>query len=179
MTGIQDAALTRIQSEKQAEPPVWRRRFLEQTIHSLMSVIAGAIGITSGLYLFIPPTTRKQSDWVDAGALSDLPVGTPQNVRFERSRVDGWKVVSEQDSAWVVKDPNGSLTAFSPFCTHLGCAYQWTPSAGIFSCPCHGSRFSRSGQVINGPATRPLDRYEVRRVGSNIWLGPIVKPRNL
>jgi cytochrome b6-f complex iron-sulfur subunit len=44
-------------------------------------------------------------------------------------------------------------------CTHLGCTVAVTP-AGLV-CPCHGSRFDRRGKVLEGPAGRPLRRYEV------------------
>jgi cytochrome b6-f complex iron-sulfur subunit len=54
-----------------------------------------------------------------------------------------------------------SATAFSAIeavCTHEGCTI--TGSDGdIYVCPCHGSRYNRSGQVVNGPATASLRKY--------------------
>ncbi|MGH7597413.1 MAG: ubiquinol-cytochrome c reductase iron-sulfur subunit, partial [bacterium] len=50
--------------------------------------------------------------------------------------------------------------ALSPICTHLGCRVRKARDG--FDCPCHGSRYDLRGQVINGPAARPLTRFPVR-----------------
>ena len=46
-------------------------------------------------------------------------------------------------------------------CTHLGCLYKWAQSNNRFECPCHGSKFSREGFYIEGPAPRSLDTFLV------------------
>jgi Rieske Fe-S protein len=51
-------------------------------------------------------------------------------------------------------------------CTHLGCTVVATP-AGL-SCPCHGSRFDRRGNVLSGPAGKPLHRYSVEVHGEQL-----------
>jgi Rieske Fe-S protein len=71
-------------------------------------------------------------------------------------------------------DPTGILLyresetviwAYSRRCTHSGCTVD--PFAGNVSrCPCHGSRFDKTGTAITGPATRPLFQYTVRRDGN-------------
>jgi cytochrome b6-f complex iron-sulfur subunit len=51
--------------------------------------------------------------------------------------------------------------ALSTTCTHLGCAVARSKEG--FACPCHGSRFNSNGQVIGGPAPRPLPWLEISR----------------
>jgi cytochrome b6-f complex iron-sulfur subunit len=46
--------------------------------------------------------------------------------------------------------------SMSAICTHLGCMTTWKQDEGVIACPCHGSRFSREGQKIAGPAPKPL-----------------------
>jgi cytochrome b6-f complex iron-sulfur subunit len=54
--------------------------------------------------------------------------------------------------------------AFSAVCTHLGCVVKWKKGRRQFFCPCHGGRFDIDGQVMGGPAPRPLTRLEVTEV---------------
>jgi len=159
-----------------------RRGFLVAGIYGLISVITGSLGVTSALYLVRGSGDKRRSGWADAGDISAVRAGAPQKITFERTRIDGWRISNQKDTAWLIKNTDGSLTAFSPLCTHLGCAYQWRSQAGpslhgAFVCPCHGSSFTRTGEVITGPANRPLDRYQIKREGTRLWLGDIVKGR--
>lgn len=47
----------------------------------------------------------------------------------------------------------GLLTPTSPRCPHLGCALKYNPQEHSWDCPCHGSRFSKNGELIDNPAT--------------------------
>jgi glycine/D-amino acid oxidase-like deaminating enzyme/nitrite reductase/ring-hydroxylating ferredoxin subunit len=60
----------------------------------------------------------------------------------------------------IYKDPDGRVRAFEATCPHLGCIVEWNSTEQTFDCPCHGSRFDREGQVVNGPANvglKPID----------------------
>ena len=41
-------------------------------------------------------------------------------------------------------------------CPHLGCALKWNKSEHSFDCPCHGSRFDKTGKIIDNPSNRDL-----------------------
>ena len=59
------------------------------------------------------------------------------------------------------RDHTGTLHSFTAICPHLGCVVQWNADEKTFDCPCHGSRFSKEGVVINGPAVSNLDRIKI------------------
>ena len=50
------------------------------------------------------------------------------------------------------------LTPTVPRCPHLGCALRYNAQEDAWECPCHGSRFDRSGALLDGPATDDLRR---------------------
>ncbi|MFP4977697.1 FAD-dependent oxidoreductase [Paenibacillus sp. CN-4] len=56
------------------------------------------------------------------------------------------------------RDTEGGLHLVDRTCTHMGCECEWNAGERTWDCPCHGSRFSYDGDVIEGPATRPLSR---------------------
>jgi 3-phenylpropionate/trans-cinnamate dioxygenase ferredoxin reductase subunit len=58
------------------------------------------------------------------------------------------------------KDEGGRVIALSPRCTHMGCIVDWNDADKTWDCPCHGSRYSFDGKVIQGPAVRGLDGPE-------------------
>lgn len=69
-------------------------------------------------------------------------------------------IVLEEEKIAAYKDPKGQLHTYSAVCTHLGCTVTWNNSEKSFDCPCHGSRFSSSGTVINGPANTGLENTQ-------------------
>ena len=158
--------------EPAESPGTTRRGFYAAAIYGLWAIITAALGLPALMYLLVPPKLRRQNDWVDAGDISQLEPGNPVEMTFRRNRVDGWKVISEKSTAWVVKLSKDQVVAYAPQCTHLGCAYHWDQEKDQFVCPCHNSLFSLEGKVLDGPAPRPLDRFQTRLQGNELMLGP-------
>lgn len=58
------------------------------------------------------------------------------------------------------RDDTGKAVLRSPTCTHLGCEVAWNYAERTWDCPCHGSRFRPTGEVLAGPAESPLPEIE-------------------
>ena len=154
-----------------------RRNFYVGAVYGMWAAISAALGIPALIYLFFPPKVRKAEEWVEVGDASKLAPDSPVEMVYRRNRVDGWKVISEKGTAWVVKQADNSIVAFGPQCTHLGCAYHWEESKNDFLCPCHSSVFGIDGKVVSGPAPRPLDRFDIQVKGSKLLLGKLRQSR--
>jgi menaquinol-cytochrome c reductase iron-sulfur subunit len=150
-----------------------RRSFYIGAIYGFWGLIAAALGLPAVVYLFLPPKTTEQGNWVEIGDVTKLAPNAPVEMVFRRNRVDGWKIQSEKSTAWVVKRPDNEVVAFGPQCTHLGCAYHWEEGKNEFLCPCHSSLFSVDGKVVSGPAPRPLDRFETKVEGNKLLIGKL------
>lgn len=60
----------------------------------------------------------------------------------------------------VYRDEQGGVHQFSAICPHLGCVVHWNPGEKSWDCPCHGSRYSAMGEVLNGPSPVGLKPVE-------------------
>jgi glycine/D-amino acid oxidase-like deaminating enzyme/nitrite reductase/ring-hydroxylating ferredoxin subunit len=82
----------------------------------------------------------------EASSSEDVPQGEARIVR------DGL------GKKGVYRDDAGALHGVSLRCTHLGCLLRFNGAERSWDCPCHGSRFGVDGDVLEGPAVRPLEQ---------------------
>jgi glycine/D-amino acid oxidase-like deaminating enzyme/nitrite reductase/ring-hydroxylating ferredoxin subunit len=88
----------------------------------------------------------------EAESLGDLKRGEGKVVKYQGHKVAAFR------------DTEGKLSVHSAVCTHLQCIVEWNRGEKTWDCPCHGSRFSCTGEVLSGPAEEPLKPIEVRDV---------------
>ncbi len=141
---------------------VSRRNFMIRTIIGIFVFIGAAMTAALGGFGVLPVIKKKEAGWSDAGSTTELQTNQPQERRFFETVKSGWQSEKQERAIWIVKKADGSVTAYSPNCPHLGCGYRWIAAHQRFECPCHGSVFDINGKVLSGPAPRPLDTIGTR-----------------
>jgi len=108
------------------------------------------------LYEFLQPrvTPGGFGSKVTAGQPNEFKPGTVSYVR--------------QGHFYISRLPDGSALALWQRCTHLGCTVPWVEGESQFHCPCHGSLYNTKGEVIGGPAPRPLDLFPIDVVNGSL-----------
>ncbi|MGQ0702298.1 MAG: ubiquinol-cytochrome c reductase iron-sulfur subunit [Gemmatimonadales bacterium] len=76
---------------------------------------------------------------------------------------------------YIYRTDTGEYSAVSTRCMHRGC--QVEPGAGHLVCPCHGSEYTNTGEVLKGPTQRPLRRFPVRVDGDRIVIELVPEER--
>lgn len=72
------------------------------------------------------------------------------------SKGEGKVINLDGERVGAYRDENGKLHLVDITCTHLGCELSWNAAEKTWDCPCHGSRFSYDGTIIEGPAVHHL-----------------------
>ena len=92
-------------------------------------------------------TAAQYQDWFTEGdveSTDDIPNGSGAIIREGTSKYA------------VYRDEGGQLHKYSAICPHLGGIVRWNSIDKLWDCPCHGSRFSKLGEAVMGPANSPL-----------------------
>lgn len=105
--------------------------------------------ITASAKNFIVQNVNVAGQIID-GKLSKLP----QDVDVKPG--EGKVVELDGKRAGAYRDEEGKLYLVNTTCTHMGCELNWNSAERSWDCPCHGSRFTHEGEIIEGPAVRPL-----------------------
>jgi cytochrome b6-f complex iron-sulfur subunit len=141
-------------SEKESKKPISRRGFLGIAWAASLSLIVVQAVIAILKYIN-PVPTGGFGGFVYAGKIEDFAVNSINRIlagRFYISRTDD------------------GIIALWQKCPHLGCAIPWDENEGIFHCPCHGSTFNQVGEVLGGPAPRPMDYFPAEVSEEGIWV---------
>ncbi|RYD90641.1 MAG: FAD-dependent oxidoreductase, partial [Sphingobacteriales bacterium] len=81
--------------------------------------------------------------------LAELAPGEGRVVKFEGTNVA------------LYKNEHGKLFALNPVCTHAKCVVDWNGAEQSWDCPCHGARYSITGEVLTGPARTDLEPIDL------------------
>ena len=122
------------------EPSPWAKLFDPARVHPLAEATAFVKGNLAVAGHFIGDRLRS------------APVDSPAQLGPDQGAV----IQVDGERRAVYRDAAGNLHAVSATCTHLGCRVAFNPAERSWDCPCHGSRFGVDGEVLHGPATKPL-----------------------
>jgi len=128
--------------------PGWSRRSL--VVPAALALAGGAAALA--WRLISPPPSRAFGGLVRAGRPQDYAVG----------EVKAWG----SGRFYMVRGPSGFVALYRQ-CPHLRCTIP-PPEHGIFECKCHLSRFGLTGELLRGPAQRPMDRFPIRLVNGEL-----------
>ncbi len=143
-------------------PSSERRRFLHRLTVGLSATVGGLLALPWITFLLSPVRREDPFAWRRVGALSDFPVGRTVKVTYREAATLPWAGFAAESAAWVRRESERSIVAFTSYCTHVGCPVRWREGARLFLCPCHGGAFYEDGAVAAGPPPRPLDRFPTR-----------------
>ena len=136
-------------AERAERARMGRREFLIYTWGAYLGLLTAGSGALSFLFMYPRFREGEFGGKFRIGAESSLP---PTTVA-PRGDANG--------KFWLVNTDDEGPKALYMVCTHLGCLYKWADANNRFECPCHGSKFTREGYYIEGPAGRSLDRFDV------------------
>jgi nitrite reductase/ring-hydroxylating ferredoxin subunit len=133
--------------------PISRRRLIAYAWIGAAAIVIGEL--IFGTFAFLWP--RRKGTKVETvfivGKVTDFKVGEVIPFRKERT--------------FILRTEGGFL-AMSAICPHLRCIVNWNEVLKKFECPCHGAKFNRNGEVLEGPPPRPLDLYKLQIVAGNV-----------
>ncbi len=139
-----------------------RREFLEWVTKTNVTIIAVLYAIPAIAYIIGDSLRRRVENWIPLGPVSKVEFGTPTLFKARVTRTAGWVSSNDEFFIYVLTENGRDFIALSNICTHLGCRVRWIADREQFYCPCHVGIFDKEGNVISGPAPRPLDRYMVK-----------------
>ncbi|MCS6908053.1 MAG: ubiquinol-cytochrome c reductase iron-sulfur subunit [Anaerolineales bacterium] len=152
-------------------PSLTRRQFVTLVGAALSAFMGTLVGLPAIGYLLSPALERREREsWISLGPLDQYPLNQPTLFTFTRTKKHGWEKTVTSYGVYVLRTSPTQVRVFSNVCTHLSCRVRWDEEAREYICPCHDGHFAIDGAIISGPQPRPLDEYETKIEGGNLFI---------
>lgn len=138
------------EQEEARETETSRRGFLNRLWAALGLVVLAEFAWL--VVSFLRPHERRTAR---GGFGAVLPAGRAEDF------APGTVTAFPRGQFYLARLEDGGFLAISRKCTHLGCTVPWVEKENRFACPCHGSTFDITGNVVHAPAPRALDLFPV------------------
>lgn len=152
-----------MESDATERLPLSRREFLNYLWAMSMAVFMAGSGGAAVWFLY-PRFRAGQFGGVFTIPVGELPPPDSAPKEFPEGRfwLSNIGQATESDPRQPGDYPmQAGVRAIYKVCTHLGCLYKWVETNDRFECPCHGSKFLKTGTRVDGPARRNLDDFPI------------------
>ena len=166
-----------------------RRRFLRRSLLAVWGLSATA-SVAGGLNMLYPDLAGQFGSILTVGTKAAFPAAKPGDFKINQAGVfyqqaaktyvihldkatefslQGTTLAGQLAAEIIVKDSDGSYwMGLYQRCVHLGCTVPFRDDCVSFKCPCHGSHYHVTGEFLDGPAPRSLDRFALSFNGENV-----------
>jgi cytochrome b6-f complex iron-sulfur subunit len=166
-----------------------RRRFLRRSLFAVFGLSATA-SVAGAVNLLYPNLAGQFGSALTLGTKADFPAARPGGFRINQAGVfyrqeaktyvvhlakdtefvlNGTALSDQLTAETIVKDSDGTYwIGLYQRCVHLGCTVPFRDDCVSFKCPCHGSHYHVTGEYLDGPAPRSLDRFSLSFNGVDV-----------
>ncbi|GAC1388970.1 MAG: hypothetical protein NVS4B11_04380 [Ktedonobacteraceae bacterium] len=173
-----------------AQQRLSRRRFLRRSMLAVWG-LSTTSAVAGALYMLYPNLAGQFGAPITVGKTTDFPTAATLDEFARNSKgvfynqaaktyiihmASNFKfllpanlLADQFSSESVTKAKDGSYwIALYQRCVHLGCTVPFRDDCSSFKCPCHGSHYNVTGEYLDGPAPRSLDRFQLVFSGEDV-----------
>jgi cytochrome b6-f complex iron-sulfur subunit len=174
-----------------AKQKLSRRRFLRRSLLAVFGLSATA-SVAGAVNLLYPNLAGQFGSALTVGKKADFPAAKPGSFGIDQAGVfyhqeaktyivhlakdtafslKGTALEDQLAAETIVKDSDGTYwIGLYQRCVHLGCTVPFRNDCVSFKCPCHGSHYHVTGEYLDGPAPRSLDRFALSFNGEDVMI---------